>query len=461
MTTQVAEPLPAESAGVRSTAVPAVRSSGVSPGDCPSAPVPPSPLEGISSTSTPSGGRDARTTNGRDARATLPVRPIKKCAHVSPNDRCPCGSGKKVKKCCGVEKAEAMLTAETPRRGEQPDKCHGQPLPLATRAVAPDGVDADTPPASWSAGLQAAHAAGFQAGSNNNHAGPEASGPAGVDAGAPASSPQPPDTRSTKVSSSVTTPSCGRDAGATDGTPLWHTVTGFAGGRPASLAERAKGLAQLAAWVEHEFTLILAAQKAGQRPSDPCWEPSHELAFRLGLPEAHLNRLCREHDGLSARERWDRLRAPEFLQSLEEEIRDMLSGHPLFEDPGMALISPRMTLEMLNKRLRSMRRMKGWTKTALAWRLGFRGHQRVNLAVFRLTGKTVAEVEACLIAESANELLDRAQQCISRSEENAPASQASPESHTSYKTKNDDTASTPGVNLHEKRQRKGDKAAAA
>ncbi|MBQ0108740.1 MAG: SEC-C domain-containing protein, partial [Clostridiales bacterium] len=36
-----------------------------------------------------------------DAKTKVKPTPIKKAQKVGPNDPCPCGSGKKYKKCCG------------------------------------------------------------------------------------------------------------------------------------------------------------------------------------------------------------------------------------------------------------------------------------------------------------------------------------------------------------------------
>ena len=173
-----------------------------------------------------------------------------------------------------------------------------------------------------------------------------------------------------------------------DAPPLWRQITRFTLGRAASLTQSRAGLARLVAWVTHWLGAV--AHDRDGLPCDPDWEPSRELAGVLGCSEAHLNRLCREHGGASAREIWDRLRLSGFAKALRAEIERMLDGWAFVRPKGQEY-DP---FQLAQTALRAARREAGWTRLGFAWRKGFRHHARLNLAAFRELNKTVQEVEA-------------------------------------------------------------------
>ncbi|MBI3832588.1 MAG: hypothetical protein HY291_23905 [Planctomycetes bacterium] len=142
----------------------------------------------------------------------------------------------------------------------------------------------------------------------------------------------------------------------------------------------------------------------------------------------------RELDGVSARERWDRIRAQSFVEQFGAEIQRMLEGVRL--DLGCREVNAGNLFDALLTALRSARRREGWTRTELAWKHGFRHHGRLNLAVFRRFGVTVQQLETEMLKEILKNRKTQSAMCMFRSEfdapEHAPPSFESPgpESHS-------------------------------
>jgi hypothetical protein len=126
----------------------------------------------------------------------------------------------------------------------------------------------------------------------------------------------------------------------------------------------------------------------------------------------------RELDGVSARERWDRIRALVFVEQFYAEIQRMLGGVNL--DLGWREVNPGNLFDAMLTALRSARRREGWTRTELAWKHGFRHHGRLNLAVYRRFGVTVQQLEAEIIKEMLKHRKTQSAMCMFRSESDAP-----------------------------------------
>ena len=384
------------------------------------------------------------------ARAVPPVAPILRGIQLRPNERCPCGSGRKVKKCCGVHEvarsAEEMLAQPTSRG------TGGVP------AVAPASAPAVAPPSrrlvpcvgQAASPVKRGHAPRSVLQILDELLAPETeTAKTKLQNGTkdPLMTGETPVLRTggTPVLRTGGTPVLRNDAFAfldpfkrlgydpseaqharrymrerekfpashfTD-RPLWT----FLADAPASApppAQRA-ALERLVAWVAAALAQVREWQRRGERPSDPCWEASFEVAAALGLPESKLNQMCRRCDGHSAREIWDGLRVEPFLEQLKAEMRRMLTPY-LTLSPALPPLEAHLRMAALQCELRAVRRREGWTKTLLAWKCGFRGHQRLNLAVYRSLGQGVAEFEAEFLMELAQENSPPARACISRSE---------------------------------------------
>lgn len=145
--------------------------------------------------------------------------------------------------------------------------------------------------------------------------------------------------------------------------------------------------------------LALLHEPAAARGS--AWEPSHELAERLELPESTLNRLCRETSGRTAREWWDYLRAESYSAGIRAEIFALLKDET-FPTPGYKWDPQSMAeigLHGLQRRLSARRRAQGWSRQGAAWRAGFKNRARLERAVFDATGSTIAELESAVVVE--------------------------------------------------------------
>ncbi|MCZ7644961.1 MAG: hypothetical protein M5U26_06710 [Planctomycetota bacterium] len=189
--------------------------------------------------------------------------------------------------------------------------------------------------------------------------------------------------------------------------PLWQRLAGRPTRGATNIHERRHGLLRLAAFV---LLWLQAELGAGREdPEDPdtqsvsgdedAWrEPGHELAEVLGLPESALNRLCRERTGFTAREWWDLLRAPGLVETLKEDARAWLDGES-FARPSDSC-PPRPETPRILYALQRRRRLAGWSKQQRAWQLGFRNAARLDRALFAMTGRTAATLEAEVAAEA-------------------------------------------------------------
>ena len=195
--------------------------------------------------------------------------------------------------------------------------------------------------------------------------------------------------------------------------PLWQRLTGIdpRRGDAQPTPERLKGLARLAEHVTKELKAIYAAalQAKDKRLKDSSWEPAHTVAAALGIAEGALNRFLREHDGRSARELWDFIRASDAARGLSQEVRRLLQGVVLtpmvplksgLRGPQTAPL-PGDCFDAAQRALRQRRRELGLTRAAAIRAFGFKNAGRCSLALERTYSLSAPMLEAELLWQAA------------------------------------------------------------
>jgi len=128
------------------------------------------------------------------------------------------------------------------------------------------------------------------------------------------------------------------------------------------------------------------------------WEPSGRAALLLECAETQLNRICRNVLGQNAKELWDcvRIRHAGVDALYEYELRAL--RHKAYageeEDPGP---------DGTRKALKRARRETGRTRAAVAQRLGFLNHARLDRGFWNARSKTLSEFEAEVVVRLAAE----------------------------------------------------------
>ncbi|MCW8133674.1 MAG: SEC-C domain-containing protein [Planctomycetota bacterium] len=354
----------------------------------------------------------------RDARSpvstlVLPVAPLRRAEASRPNAPCACGSGLKAKKCClangtetHAEAAAPVLNAPTPSHEPSPDPTLEPTLEPALEPTLEPTLEPSLEP-------------------KLEHSPEPSLEPTPDLAPATAGLPEPlPEPESASYPDEPP-PSDVLPLGAEGaGCAAWMRLTGLYPWKPRSLAERRAGLDKLTRHVRHWMRArrargafrplraralhagdaggaaafgadLDAALDASQAEARTHAEPSWELAAELEIGEAKLNQLCREHTGLSARDWWDAVRAEDAGASIRAEIEAALDGWVLDRS---AQIRRRGVQAMdLHRALRQQRRAAGSTAADRAWNLGYKNAARLNLALWRATGRTMQQLEAeCL-----------------------------------------------------------------
>ncbi|MCW8131110.1 MAG: SEC-C domain-containing protein [Planctomycetota bacterium] len=355
-----------------------------------------------------------------------PVRPMRHAGLPQANAPCPCGSGRKAKKCCGLAGG-----AERPPQAPEPPavSCTDARIPADPDAEADDSAEAFLGAETRAAGT--AEPGGTQC--------------VTADQGTmPAASAEPADSDSALLEAlQPLRPLCAEGAGCA----AWMRLTGLYPWKPLSMAERRAGLERLTRYTRHWMRARMdggafrsltqplpggasagggvseadGAMEEGMEEgmpegmADPAGgaydegpdhahpavrahaEPSFELAEELEISEAKLNQFLREHAGLSAREWWDAVRAPAALTAIRAEIEAALDGTVL---DRTAQIRRRGVQAMdLHRALRRNRRALGRCASGRAWNLGYKSAARLNLALWRATGLSMQELEARILLE--------------------------------------------------------------
>jgi len=327
--------------------------------------------------------------------AVSPVEPIRRAAAPRPNDPCPCGSGKKNKKCCGPEVAALKAPAVPALQTFVTQILESMVCPDDTHSARQSEDFPETQPVE---SAQTNHLSENREGNSSN--------------AAPATptvqkndEPAPEPSRITPLAEPGT------------GCAAWMRLTGLYPWAPMSLTERRAALSRL---VRHTRHWLRQRKVSGSQPNPSMEvgdhdgeltfktdheltnasgipEPSRELAEELEISEAKLNQFCREATGHSAREMWDTLRAPDALRAIRAEIEAALDGALL--DRTARIRRHGVKLEDLHRALRQARRLEGSTAAGRAWALGFRSAARLNWALWQSTGKTMQQHEAAILKE--------------------------------------------------------------
>ena len=128
----------------------------------------------------------------------------------------------------------------------------------------------------------------------------------------------------------------------------------------------------------------------------PFFDPTLQFAADYGLAHTTLQSWIREVTNLSATQWYDIMRAEDDHIGVKALMRRELEAHL----NGRSFREKRAPfLPEVLKELRVVRRERNWTALGRAWHWGYRYPQRLNLACFAATRKTIQELELAMLEE--------------------------------------------------------------